>query len=70
MSGNKSAKGGCIQIVNSEVSINNSTFRDNVGLQGGVIFIISNSIVEVNKSVLEQNIAVDGGILYAMSNKF
>ena len=59
-----------MQVVQSEVSINNSTFTNNVGLQGGVLFVIKNSIVEVNDSLLESNLAVDGGILYAMSNKF
>ena len=38
------SKGGCIQIVNSELDTYNSTFIENTGLQGGVIFAIQRSI--------------------------
>ena len=69
MRGNKSAKGGCLQAVNSEIRILSTNFENNVGLQGGVIFAIKRSILEVTKCLFSNNIAEDGGIVYSMSNE-
>ena len=40
MDANFSAKGGCFEIVNSELMARDNYFTRNVALQGGVIFAI------------------------------
>ena len=67
MENNYGYKGGCINIVNSELDIERSLFRRNIGIQGGVIFAIQRSLFRISDSLLFNNISNDGGVIYAMS---
>ena len=51
MDANLSAKGGCIEIVNSELLARDSFFTRNVALQGGVIFAIQRALFEIRTSL-------------------
>ena len=68
MDKNLSAKGGCLEIVNSELVARDSNFTQNVALQGGVIFAIQRTLFEIRTSLFWENMADDGGVVYAMSN--
>ena len=68
MSDNSGAKGGCLQIVDSELLVVHSSFVGNKALQGGVIFAIQRAVFRVEDSELYENIADDGGVLYGMAN--
>ena len=69
MDSNWSSRGGCIEINNSDLQVSNSTFTNNKGLQGGVIFAIQRSFFNVLNSTLSNNMAEDGGIVYGMGNQ-
>ena len=65
---NLSAKGGCFEIVNSELLARDNFFTRNVALQGGVVFAIQRTLFEIRTSLFQDNMADDGGVVYAMSN--
>ena len=69
MDSNLSAKGGCFEIVNSELLARDNYFTRNVALQGGVVFAIQRALFEIRTSIFQNNMADDGGVVYAMSNQ-
>ena len=57
MSENISTYGGCIRIVNTEFDADETVFKNNKGLKGGVIFAISKAFFAVRSSTLSGNMA-------------
>ena len=66
---NTGVRGGCVQIVTSELDAYQSTFEQNDAELGGAIFAIQEAVLQIRASELRDNRAGEGSLVYSMANK-
>ena len=65
---NTGVTGGCMYITNTELIATQSEFRDNLAIQGGVIFAIQSSTVDFRTVNFLRNFAQDGSTFVGIAN--